>query len=208
MQVTASRTTCSVVALRGWGVDISDPLTLRVIDRASGIEQTEQVFDSCVLGVDPGVSALGLGAVGKKDRHPVLLAAETVRTASDLPESDRLRILYEAVRSAIAAHEPVSVAIERIAWNKNQVSAMSVARASGVALLAAAEAGLQVEEYGSLEVKMAVTGQGNADKAQVRDALERFHGLCDLPNEPDAVDAVAIALCHLTQSRVRQAASR
>src|SRR5262245_21371138 len=125
-----------------------------------------------------------------------------------MPESDRLRSLYEAIRGAIAAHGPASVAIERIAWNKNQVSAMSVARASGVALLAAAQAGLPVEEYGALEVKMAVTGEGNADKAQVRDALERFHGLRDLPNEPDAVDAVAIALCHLTQSRLRQAAAR
>jgi crossover junction endodeoxyribonuclease RuvC len=178
-----------------------------VIDRGSGIEQTEQVFDSCVLGVDPGVSALGLGAVGRRDRRPVLVSAETVRTPSSLPESDRLRLLYQAVRHAISEHAPGSVAIERLAWNKNQVSAMSVARASGVALLAAAEAGLPVEEYGSLEVKMAVTGQGNADKAQVRDALERFHGLRDLPNEPDAVDAVAIALCHLTQSRLKQAAA-
>lgn len=180
---------------------------LWVIDRASGIEQTEQVFDSCVLGVDPGVSALGLGAVARRDRRPVLLTAETVRTPSNLPESSRLRLLYEAVRHAISQHAPRSVAIERIAWNKNQVSAMGVARASGVVLLAAAEAGLSVEEYGPLEVKMAVTGQGTADKAQVRDALERFHGLRDLPDEPDAVDAVAIALCHLTQSRLRQAAA-
>ena len=154
------------------------------------------------------MSALGLGAVGRRDRRPVLLLAETVRTPPGLAESDRLRLLYEAVRGAIVAHGPASVAIERIAWNTNQVSAMSVARASGVALLAAAEAGLRVEEYGSLEVKLAVTGQGNADKAHVRDALERFHGLRDLPNEPDAVDAVAIALCHLTQSRLRQAAAR
>ncbi|HJU57773.1 MAG TPA: crossover junction endodeoxyribonuclease RuvC [Actinomycetota bacterium] len=178
-----------------------------MIDRTPGIEQTEQVFDSCVLGVDPGLSAFGLGAVGRRDRRPVLLAAQTIRTASHLAESERLRLLYEAVRDAIVVHEPRSVAIERIAWNKNQVSAMSVARASGVALVAAAEAGLPVEEYGSLEVKMAVTGHGNADKAQVRDALERFHGLHGLPDEPDAVDAVAIALCHLTQSRLRRAAA-
>jgi crossover junction endodeoxyribonuclease RuvC len=81
---------------------------------------------------------------------------------------------------------------------------MQVARATGVVLLAAAEAGLEVEEYGPLEVKMAVTGQGNADKRQVRDALARFHGLRGVPSEPDAADAVAVALCHLTQSRLRQ----
>jgi crossover junction endodeoxyribonuclease RuvC len=75
-------------------------------------------------------------------------------------------------------------------------------------LLAAAEAGLSVQEYGPLEVKMAVTGQGNADKAQVRDALARFHGLSDVPTDPDAVDAIAIALCHLTQAKLREAATR
>src|SRR6185436_9747950 len=127
---------------------------------------------------------------------------------SDLDEPSRLRILHMAVRAAITEHAPSSMAIERIAWNNNQVSAMVVARATGVVLLAAAEAGLPVQEYGSLEVKMAVTGQGNADKAQVRVALERFHGLEGLPNLPDAVDAAAIALCHLTQARLRKVAAR
>lgn len=179
-----------------------------MFDPNHGIQQTEQVFDSCVLGIDPGVSALGLAAVGRRDRRPELVFASTVRTSSDVPDAARLRILHEAVGEAISTHSPGSVAIERIAWNKNQVSAMAVARATGVVLLAAAEAGIPVEEYGSLEVKMAVTGQGNADKSQVRDALERFHGLRDLPDEPDAVDAAAIALCHLTQSRLRKAAAR
>jgi crossover junction endodeoxyribonuclease RuvC len=180
----------------------------QVFDRVAGIAQTEQVFDSCVLGVDPGVSALGLAAVARHERKPVLLFADTVRTASDLPDATRLWLLHEAVASAISIHRPGSVAIERIAWNKNQVSAMIVARATGVILLAAAEAGLEVGEYGSLEVKMAVTGQGNADKAQVRMALERFHGLKDLPDQADAVDAAAIALCHLTQARLRKVAAR
>jgi crossover junction endodeoxyribonuclease RuvC len=165
------------------------------------------MFDSCVLGVDPGVSALGLAAVGRRDRRPVLLFAETARTPSDLDEPSRLRLLHMAVRAAITDHAPGSVAIERIAWNKNQVSAMAVARATGVVLLAAAQAALPVQEYGSLEVKMAVTGHGTADKTQVREALERFHGLRDLPTQPDAVDAAAVALCHLTQSRLRAAAA-
>jgi crossover junction endodeoxyribonuclease RuvC len=187
---------------------ISSPNPSEVFDRVAGIEQTEQVFDSCVLGVDPGVSALGLAAVARHERKPVLLFADTVRTASDLPDATRLRLLHDAVAKAIATHRPGSVAIERIAWNTNQVSAMIVARATGVIMLAAAEAGLEVEEYGSLEVKMAVAGQGNADKAQVRMALERFHGLKDLPEQPDAVDAAAIALCHLTQARLRKVAAR
>jgi crossover junction endodeoxyribonuclease RuvC len=164
------------------------------------------VFDSCVLGVDPGVSAVGLAAVGRSERRPELRFAATVRTPGALPEADRLRLIHEAVRDAIATHRPEAVAVERVAWNRNQRSALHVARATGVILLAASQAGLPVEEYGPLEVKMAVTGQGNADKAQVRDALARIHGLADVPTQPDAADAVAVALCHLTQSRLRRVA--
>jgi crossover junction endodeoxyribonuclease RuvC len=162
------------------------------------------VFDPCVLGVDPGLTRLGLAAVARRGADTELVFAATVATPTDLAEPSRLRQLHEAVRDAIAEHRPGSVAIERVAWNRNQRSAMQVARATGVVLLAAAEAGLEVEEYGPLEVKMAVTGQGNADKRQVRDALARFHGLHGVPAEPDAADAVAVALCHLTQSRLRR----
>ena len=164
------------------------------------------MFESCVLGVDPGVSSLGVAAVARRDRRPVLLFAENVRTPRDLAEPVRLRRIHDAIRDAIAAQRPTSVAVERVAWNKNQATALLVARATGVILLAAAEAGLPVEEYGPLEVKMAVTGQGNADKAQVRDALKRLHGLTDVPSQPDAADAVAVALCHLTQTRLRGSA--
>jgi crossover junction endodeoxyribonuclease RuvC len=164
------------------------------------------VFDSCVLGVDPGLTKLGLAVVGPRGRRPELAFVETVRTASDLAEPERLRIIHDAIRDAIAEHRPESVAVERVMWNTNQRSALHVARATGVVLLAAAEAGLPVEEYGPLEVKMAVTGQGNADKAQVRDALARLHGLRDVPTQADAADAVAVALCHLAQSRLRRAA--
>ena len=177
-----------------------------VLEPPSGVSHTEHVFDSCVLGVDPGLTTLGLAAVARRDRRPELLFAAAVRTPTDLAESERLRMIAEAIRLAIAEHRPTSMAVERVAWNKNQQSALHVARATGVVMLAAAEAGVPVEEYGPLEVKMAITGQGNAEKAQVRDALERFHGLKDVPAQPDAADAVAVALCHLTQSRLRRAA--
>jgi crossover junction endodeoxyribonuclease RuvC len=177
-----------------------------VIDPAGMVTETEQVFESCALGVDPGLTSLGIATVTMQRRRPAVLLAETVRTPADLAQPERLRRIHDAVTSAIAEHQPGSVAIERVAWNKNQVSALQVARATGVVLLAAAEAGILVEEYGPLEVKMAVTGQGNADKAQVRAALVRLHGLTELTSEPDAVDAVAVALCHLTQLPMRRAA--
>lgn len=159
-----------------------------------------------MLGVDPGVAAIGLAVIGRRERRSVLLWAETVRTPAGLAEATRLRAIHLAVRGAIQTYHPGSVAVERVAWNRNQVSALRVARATGVVLLAAAEAGLTVEEYGPLEVKMAVTGSGTADKAQVRAALGTLHGLRDVPQQPDAADAAAVAVCHLSQTALRRAA--
>lgn len=164
------------------------------------------MFDSCVLGVDPGLAKLGLAAVARDGRRPVLIWADTVTTAAEVPEAERLRAVADAVRAAIAAHAPVSVAVERVAFNRNQVSALTVARATGAVMVVAAEAGLDVDEYSPTQVKSAVTGMGNADKAQVRLALERVHGFRDLPAKPDAVDAAAIALTHLVGARLRAAA--
>jgi crossover junction endodeoxyribonuclease RuvC len=112
------------------------------------------------------------------------------------------------VVDAVRDHRPEAVAVERLMWGRNVGSAMGVARATGVILLAAAEAGVAVFEYAPLEVKMAVTGNGAAGKREVRTALERIHGVADLPREADAADAVAVAVCHLGQSRALREAAR
>ncbi len=164
------------------------------------------MFDSLVLGVDPGVAKLGLAVVGREARRPVLVWCETVRTGAEDEEAERLAVLAASVRSAIAIHGPTSVAIERVAFSRNTVSALRVARATGVAMVVAAEAGLPVDEYSPTEVKSVVTGMGNADKGQVHQALVRIHGLQGVPTQPDAADAVAVALTHLTGARLRQAA--
>ena len=95
------------------------------------------------------------------------------------------------------------MAVERVAWNKNHVSALTVARATGAIMVVAADAGLSVTEYGPNEVKIAVTGMGNADKQQVRRALVKVHGLMEVPTQADAADAVAVALTHLVGARMR-----
>lgn len=164
------------------------------------------MFDSLVLGVDPGLARLGLAVVGREGRRPVLLWSDTVLTPVGMPESLRLRHVADAVRQAIASHGPASVAIERVAFNRNQVSALTIARVTGAVMVVAADAGLSVDEYSPTEVKSVVTGAGDADKAQVRMALTRMHGLRDVPSQVDAADAVAIALTHLTGARLRAAA--
>jgi crossover junction endodeoxyribonuclease RuvC len=112
------------------------------------------------------------------------------------------------MRIAIERHGPSAVAIERVAWSRNQVSALHVARATGALMLVAAQAGLPVHEYAPNEVKQAVTGAGNADKRQVQVALSRVHGLVDVPAQPDAADAVAVALTHLLATPMRAAAAK
>jgi crossover junction endodeoxyribonuclease RuvC len=162
------------------------------------------MFERTVLGVDPGTGAVGLAVVtsGRTGR-PVVRWHRTVRTAVGSPASERLLVIATALREALAAHRPEGLAVERLLWNRNVGSAMEVARAAGAIMLAAAEAGVPVSEYGPLEVKMAVTGSGTAPKDQVRRGLALLLGAPNVPAEPDAADAVAVALCHLQQSRLR-----
>ncbi|MFB3737924.1 MAG: crossover junction endodeoxyribonuclease RuvC [Candidatus Velamenicoccus archaeovorus] len=160
----------------------------------------------CVLGADPGVAATGLAAVTRSGGRVRVLWSRTVRTPADLEEPLRLRRLFEAVTEALAEQRPGSVAVERVMWGTNQTSAMSVSRATGVILLAAAMAGVAVEEYLPAEVKVAVTGMGGAGKDRVRHALANAHRVEGVPAQADAADAVAVALCHLQQGRLRAAA--
>ena len=154
-----------------------------------------------MLGVDPGMAATGLAAVSRTPSGARVAAATTVRTPAGASEARRLREIHRGVVEAIEEHRPEAVAVERLMWGRNVGSAMSVARASGVILLAAAERGIEVHEYAPLEVKMAVTGNGAASKADVRRSLGRLHGVEPVPSEPDAADAAAVAICHLQQVR-------
>lgn len=161
------------------------------------------MFERVVLGIDPGTAATGVAVVvERRGRSPLVVEAETFRTSPRSPEPERLRALHRRVSDAIEQHRPVALAIERLLWGRNVGSGMSVARASGVVLLAAGQAGIPVHEYGPLEVKMAITGDGRAKKEDVRRMLERFLKIEGIPDEPDAADAVAIAVCHLHQARV------
>jgi crossover junction endodeoxyribonuclease RuvC len=114
----------------------------------------------------------------------------------------------KAMREAIRIHHPTAVALERVAFSRNVVSALTVARVTGAIMVVAAEAGLPVQEYAPTEVKSAVTGMGNADKEQIRTALVRVHGLIDVPAQPDAADAVAVAITHLSGERLRAVVAR
>jgi crossover junction endodeoxyribonuclease RuvC len=177
-----------------------------VIAPVAASPYSEHMFDGAVLGVDPGLASTGLAALAMREARPEVGWTGTIRTAHHRAEAHRLQALYGAVREAITANGVSVVAVERVMWGRNVGSAMGVARATGVVLLAAADSAVPVEEYAPLEVKMAVTGVGNAGKEAVRRALVRVHGLHAIPEQPDAADAVAVALCHLQQYRIRRLA--
>jgi crossover junction endodeoxyribonuclease RuvC len=160
------------------------------------------MFDRVVIGVDPGTAATGLAVVaGGEGGAAGVIEAATIRTGAHVAEAGRLLDLHRGVAAALRQHKPEGVAVERLLWGRNVGSAMGVARATGVVLLAAAEAGVPVYEYAPLEVKLSIAGDGSAAKSVVRRALERIHGVADVPRGPDAADAVAVAVCHLHQAR-------
>ena len=162
---------------------------------------TEHMF---VLGIDPGLSTTGYGIVSAGPR-PRAVAAGVIRTDPALRLADRLLELHRDLAAVIDDFQPATAAIEQVFVNRNLQTATSVARASGVALLAMAAAGLHVTEYTPSAIKMALTGFGAADKRQVQQVVAMRLGLDTPPTPADAADALAIALCHVQAARMQQA---
>lgn len=158
-----------------------------------------------VLGIDPGLATMGYGIVEKRGGRLFPLGLGVIRTSSTDPTAVRLLQLQRELLDVIAAHSPEVVAMERLFFNANVKTAMSVGQAAGVALAAAAEAGLAAHDYTPPEVKVAVTGVGNAPKKQVQAMVSALLGLSQVPRFPDAADACALAICHLQRSGLRAA---
>lgn len=154
-----------------------------------------------VLGIDPGLSRCGYGGVEQLAGRQRAVTAGVVTTDRDLPLPQRLATLRHELRELVVEHRPDVVVVERVFFQTNVRTAMSVGQASGVALLTASEAGCEIAEYSSNEVKLAVTGYGAATKAQVQQMVATLLGLQSIPRPADAADALALALCHLAASR-------
>lgn len=149
-----------------------------------------------VLGIDPGLSATGYGLV-ERSQPPRAVLAGVIRTDTEASTADRLAELHRGLTRVIQDAKPDLVAVETVFTNRNLQTAISVGRASGVALLAASQAGLPVFEYVPTAIKSAVTGDGSANKDQVQQMVARLLRLKEAPKPADAADALAIALCHL-----------
>ena len=148
------------------------------------------------MGIDPGAANLGFGIVRVEGNHMVALDGGVVETSPELDMADRLHRIHRTLAELIAWHEPVAVAIEEVYFGKNVGSAMAVGRASGVAMLAAAQRGVACFGYTPQAIKMAVCGSGGADKRQVQRMVGTLLGLPEPPSPDHAADALAVAICH------------
>ena len=162
----------------------------------------EPVF---VLGIDPGLTRCGyacIEAFGPNKARAVALGVLRTPKEADLPE--RLLQLRNDLRSLIAEYRPQAVAVERVFFQVNVRTAMSVGQASGLALVEALDAGCEVAQYSPNQVKDAVAGYGAAEKEQVQRMVQLRLGLATPPKPADAADAAALALCHLAMNPMRR----
>ena len=137
----------------------------------------------------------GYGVVRRDGSRLTALDYGCLETLSTMELPKRLLEIHRAVTELILTHKPERLGVERLFFNKNVHSAFAVGQARGVVLLAAAEHGLPVYEYGPHEVKVAVTGYGRADKSQVQRMVQMVLNMPNLPKPDDAADALAVAIC-------------
>jgi crossover junction endodeoxyribonuclease RuvC len=168
------------------------------------------VFDPTgpVLGIDPGVSRCGYGALRARGGRATAVACGVIRTDRDHPLPERLAELEQELEALVAQLQPCAVSVERVLFQANARTAISVGQASGLALAVAARAGVPVTQYSPNEVKLAVTGDGRADKRQVQTMVARLLRMPEPPRPPDVADALALALCHVWRDRLGQAVAR
>jgi crossover junction endodeoxyribonuclease RuvC len=158
-----------------------------------------------VIGIDPGTATTGYGLV-RENQDGSLSAVDygAILTPADLPMPLRLLELYNKIKEILFLHHPESGAVEKLFFQRNVSTAISVGQGRGVALLALAESGIDVMEYTPLEVKQAVVGYGGAEKGQVQAMVKAILDLDEIPTPDDAADALAIAICHLHSARIKQ----
>ncbi len=149
-----------------------------------------------ILGVDPGVTRCGVGVIevlpGRKAK---LVSVGVIRSDASMPMPERLLIIGQGIREVIERDKPQQISLERVFVRSDNSTVMNTANAAGVAQFVAAEAGVPVVTHTPSEVKAAVTGYGNADKAQVGHMVGRILGIPEVPKPADAADALALAIC-------------
>ena len=149
-----------------------------------------------ILGIDPGYAIIGWGVIRYERGRFVPVDFGAITTPAGMPFNRRLEVIYDELTALLSRHIPDAVAVEKLYFQNNQKTAIDVAQARGVTMLAIHKSGVPVYEYTPLQVKSAVTGFGQAQKPQVMEMTKRLLRLKAVPKPDDTADALAIAICH------------
>jgi crossover junction endodeoxyribonuclease RuvC len=156
-----------------------------------------------VMGIDPGSLCTGYGIVEETGGQLASVHFGSIKSPSKSPFAHRLKSIYDGLALVMAEYQPDAVAVEDIFFAVNAKSTIKLGQTRGVALLAAAQADIDLAEYSPLEVKQSVVGYGRADKHQVRDMVTAILKLQQKPEPLDVSDALAVAICHLHSYKAR-----
>lgn len=149
-----------------------------------------------ILGIDPGTGILGFGVIEIDGKNKArLVDAGVIRTPVKEDDAVRLHTIYEELVDIISSTKPQIMSVEKLFFAQNVTTAMTVAQARGVVLLAGQQNGLELHEYTPLQIKQAITGYGRADKRQMQEMVRVILGLKEVPKPDDCADALAAALC-------------
>lgn len=157
-----------------------------------------------VIGIDPGTASTGYGFIqANEDGSLQAIEYGVIETSPKFPAHQRLLIIFHQLQKMIDLHQPDSGAVEKLFFQRNVKTAISVGQGRGAAMLALAEAGITMAEYSPLEIKQAVAGYGRADKSQVQNMVKALLSLDELPSPDDAADALAVAICHIHSEKLK-----
>ena len=154
-----------------------------------------------ILGIDPGYAILGYGVVQKGPNMFSAVDYGVIETTPTMPFPERLERLYLGMRQLIGLYKPDEIAFEELFFARNVTTALQVGAGRGVAVLAAQQSGVALYEYTPMQIKLAVTGNGHADKKQVQQMVKILLSLKAAPKPDDAADALAAAICHANTNR-------
>ena len=149
-----------------------------------------------ILGIDPGYAIVGFGVLEYDNVHFKVLKYGAITTSPDDKFDVRLKEIYDDMNVLLDKFKPDCMSIEKLYFNTNTTTAIDVAQARGVIVLAAELSGVPVFEYTPLQVKQAITGYGRAEKHQVMEMIKSFLNLEKVPKPDDTADALALAICH------------
>ena len=156
-----------------------------------------------ILGIDPGTVVIGYGVIDSEADEMTLVECNALTCNQRSSMGERLSYLYNGLSQVIARHQPDAVAIEQPFVAKNVRSALAIGKAQAVSILAAANRGIPTYEYTPAQVKQAVANYGASSKEQVQEMVRLQLGLAQSPQPLDASDALAVAICHIRQTHLK-----